>query len=716
MKKLKFIHITKSAGTSIENSAKAKNIEWGRFDLYYQSIAKHGEWWYKVITKNSNYDWFMVARNPYDRLLSEFHYESIENCDKKMFNDFIKEKIMNLDLNKHYGYYIPQYLHLQDDVKIHVLKFENIHKEFETLMEEYNLTIKLDNINNYIDKKFGIMDFDSESIKLINKVYNKDFKIFGYTKIYTGYNSIILNKRQLCDYELIVNGGFNPLKGFMDSKDYIMCLNNMKIKDGFFPLPITLCIDNDKKNELENEEYVILKYETGLNLGVMEIANIYLSNIDLECEKIYGCHDINHPYIQVLEQYKKNGLNYNIGGSILQLNEVPHHDFQDLRLSPREMREFFKINNWSSVIGFQTRNPMHKSHFELTKYALSQVENSKLLLHPVVGITQECDVNYYTRVKCYKKIIKYYTNDTVKLSLLPLSMRMAGPKEALLHALIRKNYGCTHFIIGRGHAEPSVKKIDGSNFFEPYEAQELFQKYSNEIGIIPIISKEIVYADGKYLTIDKTDKTQIMNISGTKFREMLISNTEIPEWYSFPDIITELKENRSTGLCLYLIGLSGSGKSTLANYIMSKIHELTNKKVTVLDGDIVRTNLSKGLGFSSQDRSTNVRRIGYVASEIVKHNGIVIVANIAPFQEDRDYNRNIISEYGKYVEIYVNTSLSICESRDVKGLYKKAREGVIKEFTGISSPFEEPLNSEIVLNEENDIHESLDIIFNYLKI
>jgi len=316
--------------------------------------------------------------------------------------------------------------------------------------------------------------------------------------------------------------------------------------------------------------------------------------------------------------------------------------------------------------------------------------------------------------------MKYYNQNNVKLSLLPLSMRMAGPKEALLHALIRKNYGCTHFIVGRDHAGPSSKRKDGKTFFEPYDAQKILLEFADVIDIIPIISKEIVYtvddnSIGNYSQIDKIKKnSNIFNISGTEFRNMINNNLEVPSWYSFPEVIQELKLNKNTGLCLYFVGLSGSGKSTMCNHMMSKFKELTNKKVSILDGDIVRLNLSKGLGFSKEDRSTNIRRIGYVASEISKHNGIVLVANIAPFEDDRKFNKNLISQYGNYVEIFMDTDIEECEKRDVKGLYKLARKGEIKNFTGIDSPFEKP-QSDIILDGKNSIKENINIILNYLN-
>ena len=548
----------------------------------------------------------------------------------------------------------------------------------------------------------------------------------------SNYKIITLNKRQECDFELLVNGAFSPLKGFISKKDYQCVVDDMRLHSGsIWALPITLCIDENKANELRSEKYVLLENETGLLLGLMNIEDedsIYKPDISKESINVYGADDDNHPYVKILKNYEKEGKIYNIGGEIVKYILPPRYDFKEFRKTPDQVKEEIKNRKWNKVIGFQTRNPMHRSHYELTKYALNQVgKDAKLLLHPVVGITQDCDINYHLRVKCYKELMNYYDEDQAMLSLLPLTMRMAGPREAVMHAQIRKNYGCTHFIVGRDHAGPSYKKKDGSDFYGHYDAQDLLIKHSEEIGIEVIISKLIVYAlhketsEGIYLPIDKVDKDkyEVMNISGTKQREILRNGENLPDWFSFPTIATILKNemnvNGKPGLCIYFVGLSGSGKSTIANYLISKIYELTNNKVTYLDGDIVRRHLSKGLGFSKEDRSMNVRRIGYVCSEVVKHGGITIAANIAPYEEDRNYNRKIISEYGNYVEVFVNTTLDNCIKRDVKGLYKMAIEGKIKQFTGISDPFENPTNPEIELNGSQTIDESLNTVIDYLK-
>lgn len=548
----------------------------------------------------------------------------------------------------------------------------------------------------------------------------------------TKFTFITLNKREICDLELILNKGFDPLNGFMNKKDYVSCIENMRLSNNLlWSMPITLSINESKKKELENKDFVVLKHDTGLPLAIMNISNkdsIYKYDLEKECELVYGSYDLNHPYVKILQENYDNGRIYYIGGVIDEFKLPPHYDFIKHRLSPNRTKEYFKKHNWTKIIGFQTRNPMHRSHYELTKYALGIAgEESKLLLNPVVGITQDCDINYHTRVKCYKALLKYYNENEVLLSLLPLSMRMAGPREAVWHAMIRKNYGCTHFVVGRDHAGPSYKKKDGSDFYGPYDAQDLLLKHAEEIGIIPIISKMIVYAVpkdkgyGQYMSIDNVDKDnfEIMKISGTQQREMLNNGEKIPEWFTFPEVQNELvksyKKANEQGFCLYFIGLSGSGKTTLANFIMSKLSELTNRSITYLDGDIVRQNLSQGLGFSHEDRSKNVRRIGYVCSEVVKHGGIAVAANIAPFENDRVYNRKLISNNGNYIEIFVNTDLETCEKRDVKGLYKLARKGVIKEFTGISSPFDDPLNYDIKIDSNDSIEISINKIIDYIK-
>ncbi len=516
--------------------------------------------------------------------------------------------------------------------------------------------------------------------------------------------SCILDSKSLCDLECILDGYFDPIKTFMNENDWRQVCNSLHLENGnFFPLPVNLAVD---KNICKIGDVLILSDYTNYPLAKMTIEEIYEPDIEFECLNAYGTTDTSHPYVLYKQDHK--GKVY-VSGPLKRINNFRHYDFKDIRITPAQSREYFKEQGWKKIIGFQTRNPMHRAHFELTKYALKSVDsdNVKLFLNPVVGETQVVDINYYTRVHCYKKIMDRYERNLVKLGLLPLAMRMAGPREACLHAIIRKNYGCTHFIVGRDHAGPSFKTINGENFYGPYDAQELFFKYSDEIGIIPIVSKMIVYNQTKntYQPIDDVnDSDKILTLSGTEVRKRLANNLEIPEWFSYPEIVEILKKSIiKRGICYYFIGLSGSGKTTFANILKSKLLEKDpSKEITILDGDVVRHNLSKGLSFTKKDRSINVQRIGYVASEIVRHGGIVICANIAPYISDRKINRALIENFGgKYIEIYVNTPIEVCEKRDVKGLYKLARSGKIKQFTGINDPFELPKNHEIEIVDES---------------
>lgn len=515
--------------------------------------------------------------------------------------------------------------------------------------------------------------------------------------------SIILDDKTLGDLECIFNGQFSPLSTFMNELDWKNVCEKMHLSNGqFFPLPITLSVSK----EFNLGETIQLVDTTNYPLSELKITNLYEPNIDWECKLAYGTTDINHPYVAYKQKHKK--MCY-ISGPLKKLHNIRHYDFMENRLTPSQTIQFFKNNNWNTVVGFQTRNPMHRAHYELTKYALRKTnsKDAKLFLNPVVGETQSVDINYHVRVHCYKKMLTNYETNQVLLGLLPLTMRMAGPREACLHALIRKNYGCTHFVVGRDHAGPSFKSKDGNSFYGPYDAQELFFKYANKIGIIPIVSKMIVYNNTTkiYQPIDEIPKSdEILNLSGTEIRKRLKSGENIPEWFSYSKIVSLLRNTtKKRGICYYLIGLSGSGKTTYANILKCKLLERDpSLEITILDGDNIRQNLSKGLGFSKEDRSTNVCRIGYVASEIVKHGGIVICANIAPYDDDRLRNRNLIENIGgKYIEIWVNIPLEICEKRDVKGLYKLARKGIIKQFTGISDPFEQPSKADIIITSEN---------------
>ena len=510
-----------------------------------------------------------------------------------------------------------------------------------------------------------------------------------------------LNDRQICDLEMIMNGGFSPLIGFLAQEDYDAVCTDMRLQNNdLWPIPITMDVTENTAENLAKKDKLVLRDKEGFALAVLTIGDIWKPDRKKEAEQVYGTIDETHPGVNYL-LHESNPIY--IGGSVEGVHVPKHYDYQDLRHTPAQLREEFDRMGWSNIVAFQTRNPMHRAHVELTHRASAEA-NANLLIHPVVGLTKPGDVNHYTRVRCYQKIMGKYTDNTASLSLLPLAMRMAGPREALWHAIIRKNYGCNHFIIGRDHASPG-NDSDGNPFYGPYNAQDLLQQHEEELGIKMVPFKLMVYVKGtgSYMTKDEVPEgAETLTVSGTELRELLDKGSDVPEWFSYPDVVEELRKQRPAmskrGFTIFFTGLSGSGKSTLANGLLVKLLEDGRRPVTLLDGDIVRTHLSSELGFSKEHRSLNIRRIGFVASEITKNGGIAICAPIAPYLTDRRFNRDMISPLGGYIEIFVNTPLEVCERRDVKGLYAKARQGLIKQFTGIDDPYEEPENAEIVID------------------
>lgn len=540
-----------------------------------------------------------------------------------------------------------------------------------------------------------------------------------FSTIYPNHESLTLTKRQLCDLELILNEGFAPLNGFMSQKDYNNVVTKMRLCNGtVWPMPITLDVSAEFAKKLTKGTKFVLKGQEGHELANLYVEDVYKPNKILEASNVFATTDTTHPGVNYLFN---NTQEYYVGGKIEKIAMPKHYDFLELRKTPAQLKEEFKQHGITKVVAFQTRNPMHRAHIELTMRA-SKENDAHLLIHPAVGLTKPGDVDHFTRVKCYKHVLNYFPKEAVTLSLLPISMRMAGPKEALWHAIIRKNYGVTHFIVGRDHAGPGKDK-NGKDFYGPYEAQELVKKYEDEIGIKMVPFKEMVFvpSENQYFPIDEVAKdAKILNISGTEMRNILQKGLDMPSWFTYPEIAKELRKTspaRATqGFTIFFTGLSGAGKSTIANALAIKLMEIQNRKITLLDGDVVRLNLSKGLGFSKEDRSTNVTRVGFVSNEITKNGGIAICALVSPYEKDRQTNRKLISQNGGYFEVHVSTSLQVCEDRDEKGLYAKAKLGEIPNFTGISDPYEEPINPELTIDTTQlSVNESIDLIVNSLK-
>ena len=509
--------------------------------------------------------------------------------------------------------------------------------------------------------------------------------------------SIQLSERAVCDLELLAIGAFSPLNRFMGRADYERVLHEMRLTTGqIFPIPVTLPVAASSGLRLDQE--VALRDSQNELLAVMTVTEIYeWDRLEL-AERVFATQDARHPLVAEMSRWGQ----LNISGPLRVLALPRHYDFRELRLTPRETRARLEQFGHSDVVAFQTRNPLHRAHEEITKRAAEQV-NGVLLLHPVVGLTKPGDVDHYTRVRSYKTLAEnYYAPDRILLSLLPLAMRLAGPREALWHSLIRRNYGANHMIIGRDHASPGMDS-KGCPFYGPYAAQELVQEHSTEIGVAVLPFNEFVYLpdEDRYEEVSRIpESTRTASLSGTQVRDEYLQNGKpLPSWFTRPEVAEILAETypprHKQGVCIWFTGLSGAGKSTTAEILTVLLQE-HGRQVTVLDGDVVRTHLSRGLGFDKEDRDLNIRRIGFVAAEIVRHGGTVVCAAVSPYRATRNDVRNMIGA-DRFIEVFVDTPLEECERRDTKGMYAKARRGEIKNFTGVDDPYEPPQHPEIKL-------------------
>jgi len=512
---------------------------------------------------------------------------------------------------------------------------------------------------------------------------------------------ITLSDRQLCDLELLATGAFSPLDGFMTRSDYESVLDRMRLQSGLlWPMPVCLSVSDTKARTLEVGQSVALRDSEGFLLAIIHMEDMWPVDREKEAMQVYGTTDRSHQGVEHL--FNTEGDHY-IGGKIEVLSLPLHFDFKQLRMTPLEIRNIYRKLGWQRVVGFQTRNPIQRPQFEMTVAAMRQAR-AKLLLLPVTGMTKPGDFDYYTRVRCYRAVTRHYPPDSFMLNLLPLSMRLSGPKDALLHTIIAKNYGCTHFIIGRDHASPGTD-AGGNPFYKRDAAQRLTEEYSREVGMTIVPFEELVYLpfEDEYRSQDLVrEGTQYISFSSSDIRERIRTGRRIPEWATFPEVVAELKKAYPSpdkqGFTVFLTGLPGAGKSTIAKVIYARFLEMGDRPVTLLDGDIVRQNLSSQLSFSKEHRDINVRRIGFVASEITKNRGIAICAPIAPYDATRAEIRRTIETHGGFIEVHVSTPLKICEKRDRKGMYAKARAGMIKGFTGVDDPYESPESPEVIID------------------
>jgi len=510
-----------------------------------------------------------------------------------------------------------------------------------------------------------------------------------------------LTPRQMCDLELMLCGAFSPLKGFMNKADYEAVCDGMRLADGtLWPLPITLDITDEVAEGLAPGSKLALRDPEGVMLAAIEVEETWELDRESEAQRVYGTTDRKHTAVAHLFDTSNNVL---VGGKVTGFQGPTHYDYRNLRATPTDLRRRFERLGWTKIVAFQTRNPMHRAHFELTLRAARDIE-ANLLIHPVVGMTKAGDVDHYTRVRCYQSLVERYPVNTAMLALLPLAMRMGGPREALFHAIIRKNYGCSHLIVGRDHAGPG-NDSEGNPFYGAYDAQELLREHEEELGMAMVPFRMVVYVEDQdaYYPVDEVPEgSRTLSISGTELRERLAKGRDLPEWFTFPEVADELRKTHAPrakqGFTVFFTGLSGSGKSTVANSLRVKLLEMGGRPVSLLDGDVVRKNLSSELGFSKEHRDLNITRIGYVASEITKNGGIAICAPIAPYDAVRRVVRETVEPGGGFILVHVATPIEICEQRDRKGLYAKARAGIIKGFTGISDPYEVPEDADVVLD------------------
>ena len=509
--------------------------------------------------------------------------------------------------------------------------------------------------------------------------------------------SISLNQRQLCDLELLLCGAFSPLTGFMVQEAYESVINKLCLPGGaLWSLPVTFDVPAAQAGKIEPGQQLALRDDEGFMLAILTVADKWQPDKQREASEVFGTTSTEHPGVRYLLEQVHDTY---IGGEVTGIQMPIHNDFETLRDTPQELRHLFSRLGWQNVVGFHTCKPMHRLHREITLQAAKEAQ-ANILLHPSVGMTKPGDLHYYARVHCYQAIRHHYPHSMAVLSLLPSAVRMAGPREVLLNAIIRQNYGCSHYIVGPQHAEPPAVREDGPCFYPRYAAQKMMEAHQHELEIRMVPVREMSYLpDSGTFKPDDRQGRQGVRFTDRDLRQHLEQGLDIPAWFSYPDVLSALRKvyppRSKKGITLFFTGLSGSGKSTLAKILYARFIEEGGRPVTLLDGDVVRLNLSSELGFSREHRNINVRRIAFVASEITKNGGIAICAPIAPYTAMRRDVRETIEQHGAFIEIHVATPLDVCEGRDRKGLYAKAREGVIPEFTGISDPYDVPENPEI---------------------
>jgi len=489
-----------------------------------------------------------------------------------------------------------------------------------------------------------------------------------------GLPSLDLDWRQQCELEMLMSGAYSPLAGFMTRAQCVQVATEMKLDDGtFWPLPVTLGSRQKIAAELKPGDRVALRDGEGFMLAVLTVSDAW-----------------------------RDGDSWHLGGRVEGASLPPHPDFASLRATPAELRALLARRGWRRVIAWQAHHPMHRAQFEFC--LKSAIENeANLLLHPQVGGDITDAPGYFGLVRSFLAIRERFPAATTQLSLLPAPPREASACALLLRAIVARNYGCSLLIAGGEHqADGNCRR--GEDLAPPH-ADLPVAELVGKIGVQLIAYPRMVYVEDRAEHLPESNapaNARLLTLSGEEFQRRMRAGLKIPDWYSFPEVLSELHRQspprERQGFTVFFTGLSGSGKSTLARALTARLMEMGGRSVTLLDGDIVRRHLSSELGFSKAHRDINVRRIGFVAAEITKNRGIAICAPIAPYRLTRRDVRAMIEAVGGFVEIHVATPIETCESRDRKGLYAKARAGLIPEFTGVSDPYEVPENPELAID------------------
>ncbi|KAJ1869958.1 Sulfate adenylyltransferase [Coemansia sp. RSA 1722] len=516
--------------------------------------------------------------------------------------------------------------------------------------------------------------------------------------------SVTLTDRQLCDLELILNGGFSPLEGFLTQAEYEGVVHSSRLPDGtLWTMPIYLDIDSAELSRLDvaaGSRLALRDPRDDQPLAIITVSDLYKADPAVEAEKVYGANDQAHPAVHYLFNQTRDTY---VGGRVQAINAPQHYDYVSIRRSPAEVRALFRKLNWTRVVAFQTRNPMHRAHRELTVRA-ARTRHANVLIQPVVGLTKPGDIDHFTRVRVYQAIMAKYPNGMAQLSLLPLAMRMGGPREAVWHAIIRKNFGATHFIVGRDHAGPGSNS-QGQDFYGPYEAQELVIKYKDELDIEMVPFQMLTYLPDtdEYQPINEVPEgVKTLNISGTELRRRLKTGAPIPEWFSYPEVVRILREANpprdTQGFTVLLTGLHASGKEAIARALQVALNQEGGRSVSLLLGETIRQELSSELGYTKRERDINVTRIGFVAAELTRAGAACIAAPIAPYEAARNLVKQQVSKAGGFYLVHVATPLEQCIKNDRAGVYKRAIAGEIKGFTGIDDVYETPASPDLVVD------------------